>query len=214
MTGEPERHPSRDADVGRFGRWADTYDESVMQRILFSPLQRAVVDLAARDVPAPGSVLDIGCGTGQLLRRVAHRFADAELVGVDASEDMVRVARAALPEGAPVRFVHAFAEDLPFGDGSFDIVVTTMSFHHWADQARALREVRRVLSADGVFVLADALPAGLLRWAFTHRQHGSFNTPAVLERMLAQAGLRVERIERMGRFGGTIQLFAARPDRR
>jgi ubiquinone/menaquinone biosynthesis C-methylase UbiE len=200
---------TRDKNVGRFGRWADTYDESVLQRILFGPLQEMVLKQAALDVPAPRSVLDIGCGTGQLLRRASRHFPAATLTGVDASEDMIRVAQAAVPAGAPVSFVEAFAERLPFDDGAFDLVMTTMSFHHWADQPVALREIRRVLAPGGVFLLADALIAGLMRGVFGH-EGGSFNTPERLATMLRDAGLTVERFKPALRSGGTIQVAVSR----
>jgi ubiquinone/menaquinone biosynthesis C-methylase UbiE len=198
-----------DQNVGRFGRWADTYDRSVLQRVLFGPLQETVLEQAALDVPAPASVLDIGCGTGQLLRRASRHFPEATLTGVDPSDGMVRVAQASVPVGAPVRFVEAYAEHLPFDDGAFDLVTTTMSFHHWADQPAALREVRRVMAPGGEFLLADALAAGLLRGVFGH-EGGSFNTPERLAEMLRGAGLRVERSTPILRSGGTIQVVVSR----
>jgi ubiquinone/menaquinone biosynthesis C-methylase UbiE len=201
--------PAVDQNVDRFGRWADTYDRSVLQRVLFGPLQEMVLEQAALDMPAPVSVLDIGCGTGQLLRRASRHFPEATLTGVDASKDMLRVAQAAVPVGAPVRFVEAFAEHLPFDDGAFDLVTTTMSFHHWADQPAALREVRRVMAPGGGFLLADALAAGLLRGVFGH-EGGRFNTLERLAEMLRGAGLTVERFKPVLRSGGTIQVVVSR----
>ena len=83
-----------------------------------------------------------------MLRRLAAGSA-AELTGADPAAGMIDQARAAAPGGASVRFVQAFAEELPFPDASFDLVTSTMSFHHWADQRRGLREVRRVLAPGG-----------------------------------------------------------------
>jgi ubiquinone/menaquinone biosynthesis C-methylase UbiE len=201
---------SSDKHVGRFGRWAEHYDRSVLQRLIFGPLQERVLEQIAAAVPEPGAVLDVGCGTGQLMRRVAGRFPLATLTGVDPSADMVRVAQASVPDGAPVRFLEAFAEHLPFEGRAFDAVVTTMSFHHWANQPDALLEVRRVLSPGGVFVLADALPVGMLRWVFTRKGHGSFNSPAVLGQMLRDAGFEFVRFVPVARFAGTIQLVVSR----
>jgi ubiquinone/menaquinone biosynthesis C-methylase UbiE len=201
--------PAIDRNVDRFGRWADTYDRSLLQRVLFGPLQEMVLEQAALDVPTPSSLLDMGCGTGQLLHRASRHFPEATLTGVDASKDMVRVAQAAVPLGAPVSFVEAFAERLPFDDGAFDLVTTTMSFHHWADQPAALREVRRVMAPGAAFLLADALAAGLLRGVFGH-EGGRFNTPERLSEMLRGAGLTVERSKRALRSGGTIQVVVSR----
>jgi ubiquinone/menaquinone biosynthesis C-methylase UbiE len=198
-------------DVERFDRWADTYDRSMMQRLLMAPLHQLTIKQATATRPAPASILDIGCGTGQLLRRTARRFPQAHMTGIDASEDMVRVAQALVPEGALLRFVHAVAEQMPFDDGAFDVVVTTLSFHHWEDQPMALREVRRVLSPGGTFALVDALAVGMLRGRLTRSQHGRFYTPQVLEGMLRQAGFDVERFVPVLRFAGVVQVILSRP---
>jgi ubiquinone/menaquinone biosynthesis C-methylase UbiE len=143
-------------DVDRFGCWADSYDRSIMQRLLFVPLHQLTLKRATASQPVPISILDIGCGTGQLLRHAARYFPSAQMTGIDAAEEMVRVAQASVPAGAPVRFVHAFAEQMPFPDAAFDLVVSTLSFHHWADQLMALFETHRVLSPGGTFALVDA----------------------------------------------------------
>jgi ubiquinone/menaquinone biosynthesis C-methylase UbiE len=64
--------------------------------------------------------------------------------------------------GGPA-LAQAAAEALPFTDGAFDLVTSTVSFHQWAGQARGLKEVGRVLVPDGVFVLADLHAVGWLR---------------------------------------------------
>ena len=193
-------------DVGRFGRWAESYDASILQRLVFAPLQDFTLREAQAAQPVATSILDIGCGTGLLLRQAAQRFPGAQLTGIDAAEEMVRVARSSAPQGLSLRFARAFGEQLPFPDAAFDLVVTTLSFHHWADQPRALREVRRVLSGGGIFALADALPVGLLRWIFTRNGHGRFNKPEVLEGMLLEAGFAMPRFARVPRFSGTVQV--------
>jgi ubiquinone/menaquinone biosynthesis C-methylase UbiE len=201
---------SRDRDVDGFGRWADTYDRSFLQRLLFAPVHDAMLVQATAVCPSPSSVLDVGCGTGQLLRKAALRFPDARLTGIDAAADMVRVARAGVPEGAPIRIVEGFAEQVPFPDDSFDLVLTTMSFHHWADQRTALRDVRRVLAPGGAFVLADLLatgPAVVLRAGWW----GRFNTPAGLAQMLRGAGLELDRLVRVPRVPGCVRVVVARP---
>jgi len=200
----------RDKDVARFGRWAASYNESRLQRIVFAPLQDATLTEAARELPAPHAVLDIGCGTGLLLARAAGRFPDARLTGVDAAEEMIAVARATAAPGAPMTFEHAAAEHLPFEPASFDLALTTMSFHHWADQPIALAEIRRVLVPGGVFVLTDAFPTGWLRFVMARSRHGRFNRPGDLMAMLRAAGLPLARHVPVPRFGGTVQVVLAR----
>jgi ubiquinone/menaquinone biosynthesis C-methylase UbiE len=200
----------RYVDVGRFGRWADSYNESRLQRLVFAPLQEFTLHEAAAALPAPRAILDVGCGTGLLLHQATRLFPQAELTGVDPAPEMVDVAQSSVPEGIPVRFVLGAAEALPFAAASFDLVFTTMSFHHWADQPKALAEVRRVLAPRGLFVLTDALPVGWLRFVFTRGGHGRFNKPSTLVAMLRAAHLPVERHVAAPGFGGTVHVVLAR----
>ncbi len=200
----------RDRDVGRFGRWADSYNASRLQRLVFAPLQEATLREAANAVSEPCAILDIGCGTGLLLARAADRFPGAKLTGIDAAPEMIRVARSSAPAAAPVEFLQATAEALPFEPGSFDLVLTTMSFHHWAAQRAALGEVRRVLVPGGLFALTDAFPVGWLRFVFARSGHGRFNRPPELIAMLREAGLPMERHVPVPRLGDTVQVVLAR----
>ena len=112
-------------DVERFNRWAKTYDCHWMQLVFFERVQRTVLELAALEVARPAATLDVGCGTGRLLRSVEPRFAGARLVVVDAAAEMVRQAEAALPDGSAIRFHRATAEELPFPHAEFDLVFGT-----------------------------------------------------------------------------------------
>ena len=149
-------------DVDRFNRWASTYDRHWMQRIIFDPIQRAVLQLAEEEVGNPGAILDVGCGTGRLLRSASQRFPGAKLLGVDAAIEMVKQAQKSTPDGT-IQFQQATAEELPFPDGSFDLVISTMTFHHWQNQGRGAAEVARVLTPDGRWLLAEFVPSGFMK---------------------------------------------------
>jgi ubiquinone/menaquinone biosynthesis C-methylase UbiE len=145
---------ARDRDVAAFGERAEGYEEGWLGRLHHEIADRTA-GLAMTEVPAPRRVLDVGCGTGYLLRRIAARAPRAaELVGVDAAARMVRVAQGATADPR-VRFLAGTAEHLPAPDGEFDLVVTTTSFDHWADQQAGLRECARVLTPGGCLVLVD-----------------------------------------------------------
>ncbi len=149
--------PDKSEDIESFDRRAGGYEASFTQRLFFDPVQRAVLDLAARDAP-PENILDIGCGTGRLLRKAAARWPDARLIGVDPADGMIRQARQRTPQAT---FFSGQAEALPLPAASFDLITSTNSFHHWADQRQGIREVARTLRPGGQFVLADLLlPAG------------------------------------------------------
>jgi ubiquinone/menaquinone biosynthesis C-methylase UbiE len=126
-----------------FDVWSLFYDAPLVQRLTYRPEQDAVL----RALP-PGKprVLDVGCGTGLLARRIARRVPGSWVVGCDFSPGMLgRAARG--PEG--VRWVRADAQGLPFADTSFDAVVSTQALHWVPDQSAALAEFLRVLVPGG-----------------------------------------------------------------
>ncbi|MDH3607396.1 MAG: class I SAM-dependent methyltransferase [Acidimicrobiia bacterium] len=91
--------------------------------------------------------LDIGCGPGAAVRMAAEVAAEA--VGVDRAQPMVDIARKRSRKHANARFEVGSAESLPFPDGSFTVVWSAHSYHHWEDPTAGLTEVRRVLAASG-----------------------------------------------------------------
>ena len=184
---------AEDQDVSHFDRWSSHYDRSVLQRFFFGPVQEATISEAVISARSVEAVLDVGCGTGQLLRRMDRRFPDAELVGVDPAPGMVKQAQAARADGH-IDFVNGSVERLPFPDAHFDLVLTTLSFHHWADQKQGLHEIRRVLRSGGLFVLTDILAARWLRWLLSRRlSQGRFNSTVVLDRMLEDENFQIIR---------------------
>jgi len=105
---------------------------------------------------------------------------------------MVKQAQGARADGKRIEFVNGSVEKLPFPDTHFDLVLTTLSLHHWADQEQGLHEIRRVLRGGGLFVLTDILAAPWLRWLLSRRpSEGRFNSPVALDRMLADRGFRI-----------------------
>jgi ubiquinone/menaquinone biosynthesis C-methylase UbiE len=178
----------------RFDRWASTYDDSALQPVLFVPVHQTVLHLAQQLLPRPGSLLDVGCGTGRLLRHARQRYPAVELVGVDLAGRMLEAAVAATPAELAIRYVHARAERLPFGDGRFDLVLATMSVRHWTDRAAGIAEIGRVLTPGGVVVVADVFPATRRRRAVTVpalRRRRRPSVPAELDRVLAAQRLAV-----------------------
>lgn len=98
--------------------------------------------------------MDVGCGTGSLAVTLAREYA-CKVWGVDASPEMLDVARAKAPAGAGFKLGRA--EELPFKDGWFERGVATLSVHLW-DRARAFAELHRVLAPGGRFALATFDP--------------------------------------------------------
>ncbi|MFI4972081.1 MAG: class I SAM-dependent methyltransferase, partial [Hyphomicrobiales bacterium] len=194
-------------DVDRFNRWATTYDRHWMQRVLFGPIQRTVLQLAAEQVGRPGTILDVGCGTGKLLRSAEARFPGARLVGVDAAIEMVKIAHASDPSGI-IQFEQATAEELPFPDAQFDLVFSTMTFHHWQDKRRGSAEIARVLTQDGRWLLADFAASGWMKYVRSALRMHQFPARADLERLLLDARLKVVAERRVPGLGGQIAVMA------
>jgi ubiquinone/menaquinone biosynthesis C-methylase UbiE len=179
---------ARDRDVAAFGERAEGYEEGWIGRLHHEIADRTA-DLALAQVQAPHQVLDVGCGTGYLLRRLAARASDAaELVGIDAAADMVRVARGATADPR-ARFLEGTAEHLPEPDGAFDLVVSTTSFDHWADQQAGLHECARVMAPGGHLVLVDQFSPLYLPTLVGHRR-GKARTRRRATRLLTRAGFR------------------------
>lgn len=176
---------SRTEDIERFHRWSRTYERSRLQRLVFDRVHQAILQVVANEVAEPTSILDVGCGTGRLLRTARTRWPHAQLIGVDPAEGMVEVARQLAPE---IPFHVGSAEALPLPDASVEVVCSTLSFHHWGDQAAGLREVARVLRPGGRFLLADfALPA----WLSRLMHHARFHSRAQLRTLFTETGLQV-----------------------
>lgn len=117
--------------------------------------------LVAEDLPAGGAgsrLLDIGTGPGWLLPKIHQARPEWRLTGVDLSRAMVSKARQNLRKAGladSISVLAASAERLPFPDGSFDLVVSTGSLHHWRNPIAGLNEAYRVLRAGGQALVYD-----------------------------------------------------------
>ena len=141
-------------------------------------MYRRIAAEVAAAAPHGADVLDVGTGPGQLLVELARRRSDLRLTGIDLSPDMVELAggnarRAGVGDRVTVRA--ADVADLPFADGSFDLVVSTFSMHHWAAVAPAVTELARVLRPGGAAWIYDlrSVPGDVLNDAVGE----AFGTP-------------------------------------
>lgn len=163
-------------------------------------------------------VLDIGCGTGALTRLIADALPDKTaswVLGIDAASAMVEVARRKARRIPNIAFETALAEDIPFPDGTFDRVVSSMFFHHVNIdlKRRSLHEIWRNLKPGGRAVIVDVAPpthalGALCAWA----GYWLFQQPEIRENIegrfeaaLGESPFRQWR--KSGQFAGYIGLY-------
>ena len=145
-----------------------------LSRLLFDPLFRGIAADVAKAVPPPATILEVGCGPGQLSIRLAgsHGFT---VTGLDLDPAMIERARArahgssADGSGTQPTFVVGDVASLPFADASFDVAISTFSMHHWADRTAGLTEIARVVRPGGRVLIWDLKQGRIPLHAHVHR---------------------------------------------
>jgi len=137
------------------GNAAEVYEKELVPAI-FAPWAPLVLGLA--DPQIGDRVLDVACGTGIVARIAADRVGPTgKVVGVDLNPGMLRVARAvsstASPSSARIEWREASAQELPFPNESFDVACCQLGLQFFTDRTAALREMHRVLVAEGRLAL-------------------------------------------------------------
>jgi malonyl-CoA O-methyltransferase len=141
---------NKDRVKAAFSRQASVYEEhAALQK---ESAERLDFNLSLVE-PSPKAVLDVGSGTGFLTAMAAKRWPDAHLFGCDLSHAMNCVSSEKLG-AAGCSFVTGDAEELPFADGSFDLVTSNLAYQWVNSFPKAFKEVMRVLRPGGEFIFA------------------------------------------------------------
>ena len=156
-------------------------------------LMRWFVARRATSMTPRGQAADLGCGPGYLVLDLIKQAPELHVTGIDLSDEMLAEAEEYGRRhgvGDHASFRKGDVQQIPFPDDSLDLVVSTLSLHHWTDPIAVLDEVSRVLRSGGSFLIFDlrrdvSAPVWLLIWFATR-----FVVPPALRRVNEPLGSR------------------------
>lgn len=107
-------------------------------------------------LPESGNLLDLSCGDGKLLCKIQKLKPNLGLYGIDISKEDIELA---IKNNPRINFQQSQATSLPFPDNHFDIIICSMSLHHYDNLNQVIAEVKRVLKDSGKVYFMDIMPA-------------------------------------------------------
>lgn len=168
-------------------------------------------------------VLDLGCGTATLTILIKQAYPDSEVIGLDSDSRIIRIARTKVRQARlDVKLNRGTAIALPYSDGSFDRVLSSLFFHHLATESkmRALKEIWRILRPGGELHIVDlGAPQNfgmyLISLIMRQLEETSDNIKGLLPKMIEKTGfVQVEEFPpQMTLFGTLSFLKAKKPER-
>ena len=143
------------------------------------------------------TMLDVGCGGGFTIRRLLNRSKDAQVYGIDISEESVTKARKVNADvlDKQVYVTQGSAENLPYNDELFDLVTAVETVYFWPNLPDCLQEVRRVLKPDGKFAIMVEVVDSDSKWTNIVEGMTAY-TPEQLKTLLDDAGFIKTEIHR------------------
>lgn len=160
----------------------------------------------------PQALLEIGCGSGFFTRSLSYTFPHAQIYGIDPDYSK-------LPHGSGnTDYVGGSAEAIPFASEQFDVVVASMSLHHWNNKQKGIEEAFRVLAPQGHLIIGDPFFEGIMRnrfmaWLIQKTDGGKFTTFPELEIYLDNAGFEpMAKYPVRSSFGTMFVITAQKPE--
>jgi tRNA (cmo5U34)-methyltransferase len=146
-----------------FGSMAEGYDSLIRRAVpRYDEMLSRLVDYLPT---VASSILELGCGTGNLSLALAERYPQASLTFLDAAPELLQTTRARLAEkhaatARRARFVEATFETIDSGLGPFDLVVSSISLHHVKDKGSLYKHIYAMVAPGGTFRFSDQLRGG------------------------------------------------------
>ncbi len=153
-------HQLEKNSIEEFSKWADNYDNPFTS-ITFRQTNAKIVQLL--NPKQNSSFLDVGCGSGILIKYLLDINKGIKLCGLDITPKMVEVAKKKFINEKNVEITLGSAVKMPYKDNSFDYVTCASSFHHHPDPLQSAKEMVRVLKPGGKLLILDMCIEGLLR---------------------------------------------------
>ncbi|MBI4440466.1 class I SAM-dependent methyltransferase [Candidatus Woesearchaeota archaeon] len=144
-------------------------------------------------------ILDIGCGTGYALQKLHERFPKAELHGIDFSPEMLAIAKKRMGKNARLRM--GVVQSLPYNANSFDYVICTEAFHHFEQQEKSLKEMKRVCRKNGFVIVSEPeflFPSVNRLMERIEPGNAGMHTPGEMKSLFEDVGLKVACQKRVG----------------
>ena len=131
--------------------------EKVASFLPFRFLRKKVVS-EIRKLSPNGKLIDLGCGSGNLIVKIAQSFSHLDLFGMDISSEILNLSKMRAEKNGfsdKIEFKEGSVENLPFPGDHADFIVSTFSLHHWSNPEKAIQEIYRVLKKEGKALIFD-----------------------------------------------------------
>ena len=129
-----------------FNRWAEAGRGDGMEK---DHLPITLPVIAKMPVAPTDNILDVGCGSGWLARLLSEQVPEGRVVGMDVSDEMIRLARRGSAQHDNILYVVGEAAEIPWEPNFFQHAISVESAYYWPDPAAGVREIHRVLSPGG-----------------------------------------------------------------
>lgn len=162
--------------IQQFNKWSKSYDSGIWNIYFQAAIERALKLTSIKNK----RILDLSCGTGNLLVKACIKYQANEAVGLDLSPEMLKKAAtkvSAAELSNKISFVESEAGHIPYPQSHFDVVFCLNAFHHYTNQSQTIKEVNRVLKSGGFFILLDPFSNNMIRGLWIRLIKKAFREP-------------------------------------